>query len=341
MAAKKRKPSSDLKSLLVEQGHRFSFIQALRLLRLLILKDSGEHLSEIEPFTKIKVRPHLSLNFPTSDIYSIEQDSSNHDRFILTTTFMGLYGSSSPLPTFYTEDLISEQSDGYSAARDLIDLVNSSLYIPLFKVWSKYQLFFNLYEDFDESLVEKLFCLLGVGDYKLNNLDIAPFRLLRYIGLTTFSNRSAEALRSLLSDYLNEPSLRIIQCEPRIVEIDNEQRCFLGKSKCNLGQDCYLGSEVIDRMGKFRVFVNPANINDCRRFLPEGDAYEEMGKLVDFYLDSPLKWDLVIRFDKGKIKTAQLGKSNWGNLGWDTWLIDDSSDSVNSEVTVGHPSCEM
>ena len=334
MATKKRKPSSNLKSLLVEQGHRYSFIQALRLLRLLIIKDSDEHSSEVQPFTKIKIRPHLSLDFPASDIYSIEQDSSNHDRFILTVTFLGLYGSSTPLPTFYTEDLIFEQSDGYSAARDFIDLINSSIYPLLFKSWSKYQLFFNLYEDSNESMVEKLFCLLGTKNFQLKDSDIEPFNLLRYIGLTTFSTRSAEALRNLLSDYLNEPSLRIFQNEPRIVKITQEQRCFLGKSKSNLGHDCYMGSEVVDRMGKFRIFVSPLNNTDCRRFFPDGDAYKEMNNLIDFYLDSPLKWDLVIRFDRDRIKSTQLGKSHWCNLGRDTWLISDSKDPVNLEVTV-------
>ena len=334
MATKKRKPSVDLKALLLDQGHRYSFIQALRLLRLFIFKESDQDPCDVQPFAKIKIRPHLSLDFPASDIYSIEKDTAFQDKFILTVTFLGLYGSSSPLPPFYTEDLIFEQSDGYSAARDFVDVVNSSLFPLLFKSWSKYQLFYHLYEDSDESMVERLYSLLGARDFRPTWLGIEPFKLLRYIGLTTFSSRSAEALRSLLSDYLNESSLRIYQCEPRVVNIAEEQRCFLGRSNNSLGYDCYLGAEVVDRMGKFRIFVDPANSTSCRRFLPDGDGYQELNHLIDFYLDRPLKWDLVIRFNRESIKPIQLGKNHWCNLGWDTWLRCDSKDPIDVDVRV-------
>ena len=303
-------------------------------MRLLVLKESGEQTSDTQPLTKIKVRPHLSLDFPATDIFSIEPDASGLDKFVMTVTFLGLYGSSSPLPPFYTEDLIFEQSDDYTAARDFIDVVNSSLYPLLFKGWSKYQLWYNLYEDSNQSMIDKLFSLLGAKDFDLTRLGIEPFKLLRYIGLTTFSTRSAEALRNLLSDYLNEPSLRIYQCESRVVAITEEQRCNLGGPHSYLGYNCHLGTIAVDRMSKFRVFVNPSNPEDCRRLFPGGDTHEEMGNLIDFYLDRPLVWDLMIRFNRDKIRPIHLGKTPWSSLGWDTWLHCTNKDPMNLDVVV-------
>jgi type VI secretion system protein ImpH len=334
MAAKKRKPPVDLKAFLFDEGYRYSFLQALRLLRLLVLREIGDHASDIQPLTKIKVRPHLSLDFPATDIFSIEPDATGLDKFVMTVTFLGLYGSSSPLPPFYTEDLIFEELDNYSAARDFIDVVNSSLYPLLFKGWSKYQLWYNLYEDSNQSMIDKLFSLLGTKDFDLTDLGIDPFKLLRYIGLTTFSTRSAEALRNLLSDYLNEPSMRIYQCESRVVRIDEEQQCYLGGLQSYLGYNCHLGTVAIDRMSKFRVFVNPMNSEDCRRLFPGGDAHRAMGNLIDFYLDRPLIWDLVIRFNRDKIRPIYLGKTPWSSLGWDTWLYCTNKDPVNLDVVV-------
>lgn len=334
MARKSWTPSFNLKSSLLKEGYSYSFLQALRLLHLLISEESDLPSEEVQTFTNLKIRPHLSLDFPASDIHGIEQDPTDPDKYILTVTFLGLYGASSPLPPFYTEDLLHDRSDGDTLSRDFIDLCNAPLYQLLYRSWSKYQLFLNLYEDRHEAVLEKLQCLLGVGGVKLPDSEIEPFSLLRYIGLTTPATRSAEGLQNLLSDNFNEPGLRVLQCQPRVISISEDQRCYLSRSGSTLGQDCHLGSELVDRMGKFRILVEPGSIEACRRLFPGREAHEEMSELIDFYLDKPLDWDLVIRFRRSNIKPVCLGKANWSCLGWDTWLQSDSSDPVSLDVTV-------
>jgi len=97
-----------LKIELLKHGHEFSFFQAIRLLRL--INPSG---SESQAFSEscdhISVVPHLSLGFPASDLEKIEELEGNHPpRYKITANFLGLYGSSSPLPTWYTEELLEE-----------------------------------------------------------------------------------------------------------------------------------------------------------------------------------------------------------------------------------------
>lgn len=334
MGAKSRTPSSNLKSSLLKESYSYSFLQALRLLHLLIIEESDLPPEEVQAFARLKIRPHLSLDFPASDIHTIEQDPIDPDKYILTVTFLGLYGSSSPLPPFYTEDLLHDQSDGDTLSRDFIDLCNAPLYQLLYKSWSKYQLFLNLYENKNEAVLERLLCFLGLSGVQLSSSEVEPFGLLRYIGLITPKTRSAEGLQNLLSDHLDEPSLRVLQCQSRVVTIPEDERCYLGRLGSRLGQDCHLGSELLDRMGKFRIVVEPENNEACRRLLPGRDSYREMAGLIDFYLDKPLDWDLVIRFKRSNIKTACLGKTNWSCLGWDTWLQSDSTGPVSLDVTV-------
>ncbi len=50
-----------------------------------------------------------------------EKSDSEDERFEVQVNFLGLYGTSSPLPVFYTEDLIDEASDDESVAREFIE----------------------------------------------------------------------------------------------------------------------------------------------------------------------------------------------------------------------------
>ncbi|MBW4964505.1 type VI secretion system baseplate subunit TssG, partial [Sulfitobacter sp. CW3] len=77
---------------LLANGRDYAFFQALRLLRLRFADDHA--------FSDgVRVRPGLGLGFPESDILAIDQDASG--RYHLQASFFGLYGVTSPLPTFY------------------------------------------------------------------------------------------------------------------------------------------------------------------------------------------------------------------------------------------------
>ncbi|MGB9701073.1 MAG: type VI secretion system baseplate subunit TssG, partial [Thermodesulfobacteriota bacterium] len=121
MAGEDRGSSLNLKLDLLEKGHEFSFFQALRLLRRLT---KGIEQPSPEGRGHIKIRPHLSLAFPPADIAQIEENAEDPFSFTVTATFLGLYGSSSPLPTFYTEDLLAEAMEEETVTRDFIDIFN-------------------------------------------------------------------------------------------------------------------------------------------------------------------------------------------------------------------------
>lgn len=57
------------------------------------------------PQEPVRLRPTLSLGFPPCDLDVVEWHESegiSAGRLLITTTFLGLYGSDSPLPTHFT-----------------------------------------------------------------------------------------------------------------------------------------------------------------------------------------------------------------------------------------------
>ncbi len=320
MAVPAGKQTPDLKQLLLEQGHRFSFIQAYRILQYLVARPDSTIEADCDIRKNIRVRPDLSLEFPESDILSIQEVHDLAHYYSMTVTFLGLYGTSSPLPTFYTEDLLDERSEDMSVIRDFIDIINSPLYAIVFKIWGKHRLFYSLAEKHDTESIERMFCLLGFENEKLRDQIDGAYSLLRYIGLAIHSPRSAEGLRALLSDAFEGTWIEVHQCIPRTAVLPEDQRCRLGKSGNRLGMDCFLGEEVTDRMGKFNVAVGPVGSDMFHKLLPDTRSFTKMNELIRFYVDQPLLWDINMLVDAKTIKTARLGGKRWSQLGWNTWL---------------------
>jgi len=281
---------------------------------------------------RIRVRPELSLAFPETDITKIEP-SASPGTYRITAAFLGLYGASSPLPTFYTEDLLQEMGQDRSVSRDFYDIFNSRIYTLYFNIWTYYHLFFNIYEEPSEPVLERLYCLAGLGGDALRKALDDPFRLLRYTGLATQFPRSAEGLRSILADGLDEPSLRITQCVERLAVIPTEQRLFLGLTGNILGENAYLGQVIADRTGNFRVHIGPVDGETFARYLPDQPTFSQIGRLIGYYLDQPLNWDVEITLKTEGMSTIALGDRCL--LGCNTWIF--SSETVPGECRVLFP----
>ena len=319
---------ADLKKRLLSEGRRYSFVQAYRLLSLLILRDPFADEGDVEK--RILSRPDLSLDFPGTDIISISEDlGTDPERYSITATFLGLYGVSSPLPTFYTEDLLQEASEDRTIVRDFLDFINQPLYHLFFKCWARHRLFHGVVEKASTETLERMFCLIGFSSPSLKECFETPYSLLRYIGLATQTPRSAEGLRSLLADALSEPTVRIEQCVPRVVDIPEDQRLSLGVRAHCLGETSYCGSKIDDFTGQFRVRVGPISEEGFQTFLPDKPLFQKVRSMIRFYLDQPFSWDLQVAVERGEIKMASLGDMGTSRLGWNTWLSFDEPPEEN------------
>jgi type VI secretion system protein ImpH len=322
MADENGRPIAKLTEKLLTEGRRFSFIQAFRFLLLHLRRESSPAIDINELVKKIHVRPELSLAFPEADITKIEA-STPPGSFMVTAAFLGLYGASSPLPTFYTEDLLQELASDQSISRDFYDIFNSRLYSLYFGIWKHYHLYFNIAEDPDKDVIQRLYCLAGLGGETVRESAENPYGMLRYIGLATQFPRSAEGLRALLADALSEPTIRITQCQERIASTPEDQRLVLGVSGNILGENAYLGAEIADRAGNFRVHIGPVPKETFNRFLPGQPDYQKLGQLIRFYLDQPLTWDLEVNLIPEDLTTTVLGSQ--AMLGCNTWIFSEGA----------------
>ena len=335
MAGKNRQHApalTDIRQLLLERGHHLPFVQVIRLLKLYLSRQQGKKLTNEELFRLIRVRPHLSLDFPGTDVIRVEEIDEGRARFRITATFLGLYGSSSPLPTFYTEDLIEEEREGRNATREFLDIINQQFYNTYFQGWEKYNISHRFSEDESNRNYLMLYSLLGIVQPEVRRFLEQDRRFLPYIGLAVQKPQSAEGLRVLVSDMLQEPSVEVYQCVEYHAVIALDQRCSLGMNNSHLSEDAHLGSLVRDRMGKFLLHIGPLIGTRFQNLLPDRENHQLLLECVRFYCDQSLLWDLQLEIRRKDMETCQLGSRSWGHLGWNTWLYSMNKSPINGRI---------
>jgi type VI secretion system protein ImpH len=322
---------------LVHQGFRFSFIQIYRLLSLLIRREERGQGEGEKIARRIHIRPDLSLQFPENEVVSVAEGEEPPESYRVVAAFLGLYGASSPLPAFYTEDLLRESAEDRSITRDFIDVINNALYHLFFQCWAKNRLAYQVAEEGSPEALDRIYCLLGLGSEEIKASFDHPYGLLRFIGLASQSSRSAEGLRSLLSDALNTSDLQVEEGLSRSVPIPDDQRFKLGIQGNLLGISSYLGKEIKSCTGKFRIHLGPLPEKDFRKFLPDQPSFARMGELVRFYVDQPGTWDVEIKVAAETVKPACLGGIEGARLGWNSWVCSRRLPSRYSRVRLQQP----
>lgn len=69
----------------------------------------------------------------------MEYDEADDSRPpVIRTTFMGLYGVDSPLPTAYLDD-IAQHREGHEALQGLLDIFSHRIMTQFYRIWRKYR----------------------------------------------------------------------------------------------------------------------------------------------------------------------------------------------------------
>jgi type VI secretion system protein ImpH len=89
--------------------------------------------------------------------------------------------------------------------------------------------------------------------------------------------------------------------------IPEDQRLHLGISGNRLGEDSFIGREIADAAGKFRVHLGPLASDRLQCFLPDKPCFREMDRLIRYYLDQPLEWDLEVSIPAVLARQVRLG----------------------------------
>lgn len=330
MAADARQSTIAVDAALQAHATQFTFLQAMWLLHraypgVAQLGHQGPAEEEL-----VRLRPSASLAFAPGDVESF-QAISGRPPYRLTTTFMGLYGTHSPLPSFYAEGVAKRTGDDENhIQRMFLDIFNHRLLSLLYRGILKHRGHLLFQPGAGDEFSWRLFALAGLSpDGVAAATGLPPQRLLRFAGLLSQKPRSAESLRAVLASWFAGIGITVRQCTQRWVFLGSELCSALGQKSCRLGDDATIGARVSDWAGKFRISVGPLDFATYQSFLPGRANLVTLSKLVRAAAGDALEHDveLVIRAEDTPRLGTTLGRD--GHLGWTTGLFTRPGDMVS------------
>ncbi|WP_217445857.1 type VI secretion system baseplate subunit TssG [Burkholderia metallica] len=120
--------------------------------------------------------------------------------------------------------------------------------------------------------------------------------------------------------------------EIRYLDIPPAQRLALGRRNGEVGSSFVVGKRVRTCHNKFTIVISDLDQARFRRFLPSGEDFARLRKLMEFLLRDPLAYDLELRLRRAEVEPFNLSRIGGSHLGWTTFVNGD--DSARSPVRI-------
>jgi type VI secretion system protein ImpH len=251
---------------------KLSFIQLIRLLRL-----SENDINLL--FRKLNITPNLSLEFTTCDFEEIKFENSD---IKIIANFLSTYGTSSVLPTFYTEELLKYKHEENNTLREFYNIFNRRTYQLLGETLIKNRLMLRILEFNDKKALDYIYSFIGLNYTDNKNLKyINKFKLLKYIDILNNSSKSTNMLEIFLSDYLNI-KIKIQEYLKVKVPIPKNQLNSLKKRNTSIGT-LYLGKRINNTNSSFKIILQNLNEKEFDKFLPGEMGFSLLQELIKLY----------------------------------------------------------
>ena len=329
MATPDRSTTGNLNEALLSEvlarGRQFDFYQAVRVLLALHPEAAtpGGHGQLSKEAVRFCANP--SLGFPASDIESVRRETAPAAAlppYAMTVNFLGLIGPASPLPAYYTEEVIRADADA-AMAQHFLDMFHHRLTSFVYRSWEKYRYILQYRPGARDPFSNRMFALIGLGHQQLrNDSGLQWARLLPYLGLIGMKVRSASLLSGVVSHYFGSVPVAVQEYIRHKTTIDPMQRNCLGVVNCALGVSSMLGEKVHDVNTKFKLRIGALDFAAYREFLPGGSDYAALRELVRFTLIDPFEYDVELLLRAADVPRTALTEDNPCRLGYSTWLGD-------------------
>lgn len=156
----------------------------------------------------------------------------------MTTTFMGLQGSQSPLPGYYLDHLAWKAVHEQSPVGDFLDMFSHRLTQFVWHIWRKYRYHISFRNGGVDAFSQRMYSLVGLGHRQLRDkLAINHSKMLAYSGILANPGRSPEIICGLVSHCFDLSEVTLQNWQRRKVDIEPDQQNSLGSYSLKNGEN--------------------------------------------------------------------------------------------------------
>jgi type VI secretion system protein ImpH len=305
-----------------ERGEKFAFFQLLYLLERVHANAVGLGGTGPASGERIRLRPDASMSFPASDVSEVKHvpGADGVDRTRVTTTFMGLYGTSSPLMNYFIEQIAQNEYQGYQQpVRELLDVLHHRLLSLVYRAWTKYRLYVGYRSKGGDEFTRRMLCAAGIDGFGAHNPPIHRFLFLRYAPMLAWRARTAHGLAIALHELFGNLGVRIEQFVGAWTLIEKPYRNKIGQVNANLGESLTIGRYVFDASSRYKIVLGPLGYDDYLAFLPGGHKRPLLRGVCavftrgyyDVLLELHVKPDAAPRYQLGSPRASTLKRTAW------------------------------
>ncbi|XOB63251.1 type VI secretion system baseplate subunit TssG [Campylobacterota bacterium DY0563] len=271
-------------------------------------------------YKRIKFNSNVSLSFQKSEIDKInffEYESSVCAQ--ITLNFLGIFGSSSPLPSHYSEMVLNSIDEDF-ILHDFLNLFNHHLQKFVYPIWEKHRYYIQYKEDLSDKFSKYILSFLGLHFAKTSTSKLNLQKLIPCIGILSMKHKSAGTLKSILRHYLSHDNIEIIQCIPSKYDIPSWQQSSLGDTNISLGSDFLIGESIISKNLKFRILLKDIKNEEIITYSILGDKMGQIADIISFSLNEPLEYEVSLEVKKEEKNLFILENEERSYLGINSWI---------------------
>jgi len=288
----------------------------------------------------VRFRPHPGMGFPVSELKAVEYDEDVPDAPpTVRTTFLGLYGVDSPLPTPYLDD-ITQRREGHEALEAFLDIFNHRILTQFYRIWRKYAYPANFEAGGKDAVSQSLLGLIGLGIPGTDKHVATPVsRFLALLGIMRRQARTAEGVQALVRLLAPHTQAVVTPHCLRPVAIDPPTG-FYEEGGFVLDGCTVLGEEATEANSRLLIALFTEDAQEARAWLPDGQLYQDFQVLLRVYLGWRYSARITLTVPTPLLPEPVLGQGDFllgltGVLGTDD---EDFADAMPKEFTVvpGH-----
>ena len=333
MARAYRQPAPDLIADLVENGQDFAFFRAVSLALQATGQTVEERALQVQRPERLRFSVDPGLGFPAGDVLGVDSAGEGDERaFEIVVNFLGLHGSSSPLPSHFLETAAWSRGEE-GVQQKFNDFFSDRLIWLLFLIWRKYRYDIRYRAGASDQFSDWMFALIGIAEPETRGSAHVPWaKLLTYLGVIAARTRSAEMIAGVIAHAFSLPPVTIRECQWRKVLIPEDQRAHAGLMNCALGEDMVIGDMTDDVAGKFTIVLRDLSFARFQDFLPSGKDHAPLKQLIEFMLRDQHAYDIRLGLAQRQDSPLVLSDSDEGHLGWSSFL--GSGDAGQRDVLI-------
>lgn len=286
----------------------------------------NRHLTKIYPeksskelYTHLNFSASSSLSFPKSEISNIQFiEFQGRVEVNLELNFLSLFGSATPLPIHYAEEVREDYAND-AALLDFLNLFNHHLQKFVYPIWRDARYYVSYQKDLKDKYSKYLLSILGLYPQSQEKDAVLDFhKLLPFLGILSLKQKSSGTLASIMRHYIGHEAISIEECILSRANIPEWQKKKLGEDGAILGEGLICGDFITVSNLKFRIHFYDVPWHYLYDYSLFGKKLEPLKDLVTFTLNEPLGFELCLHVKKEEVKAFKLGDPNF-LLGINSW----------------------